>query len=193
MSDVHGYGAYMQWEQQQLTAPWFMATVRELFPEKNGQLCTDPTRQKSGIDVLLTNRNPEDVPPWDRREFTLDAKFRRKAYNDFIVEIKHEGPTVNMLGWGLRGLACDYMLYVVLATAQATLIHWPQWWRWWLSHRHELSVKYPLQQAKNRSYTTHFVTLPWSLFADVPMRTIPLVGYTGATPVVGVSSAPGRS
>jgi len=180
---IHGYSAYMQWEQQQLKAPWFNDLIAELFPQWNYELCSDPQRQKDGVDLLLTRKQPEEVAPWDRREYTLDAKFRRKHYDDFLVEIRHVGPTVQMLGWGLRGLACDYLLYVTLESRQAVLFSWELWWRWWLRERNALSTQYPLQQAKNRSYTTYFVSLPWRLFEEeVPLVRKELVGYTEPVP-----------
>lgn len=183
---VHGYGAYMAWEQEQLRSQWFADTVAMFFPAMIASLCDDPARQKAGIDVILTPRLPDQVPPWDRQGKTLDAKFRKKAYDDFIVEIRHDGPTVNMLGWGLRGMACDYLLYVTLENAQAVLMDWNRWWRWWLAHRSELSTRYPLQQARNRTYVTSFVTLPWSLFeGEVPLVRKPLVGYTDRVPERG--------
>lgn len=172
---IHGYDAYMAWEQEQLKSPWFGNLMATLFPNMDYALCNDPQKQKDGIDVLLTHKRPDQFAPWDRREFKLDAKFRRKHYDDFLVEIRHQGPTVNMMGWGMRGLACDYLLYITLETHAYTLMEWPAWWSWWIRNRHELSTQYPLKQAKNRSYTTYFVNLPWELFAaDVPL----VKGYT---------------
>lgn len=180
---THGYQRYMEWEQQQLKSEWFAQLMANMLPRWNWQLCTDADKQKAGIDVQLERKNQDEVPPWDRRTYTIDAKFRRKHYDDFLVEIRHTGPTVNMLGWGLRGLACDWMLYITLESRQATLFSWELWWRWWLRNRNELAAKYPLQQAKNRSYTTEFVSLPWSLFdKEVPLVRHELVGYTEPVP-----------
>ena len=183
MSLIHGYTTYMEWEQKQLMAPWFSATVTSLFPNMNHTLCADPARQKNGVDLVLRHKHEDQVPPWDRREYTLDAKFRRKTYPDFIVEIRHSGPTVAMLGWGLRGLTVDYLLYVQLATAEAVLIKWESWWRWWLRERNQMANRYPMQRAENRSYTTYFAAIPWHEFeADVPMVRTTLVGYTERVP-----------
>lgn len=180
---IHGYSNYMEWEQQQLKSEWFNQLLVQLFPRWNFQLCTDPQRQKNGIDVIMTRQNADEVPPWDRRDYTLDAKFRRKHYDDFLVEIRHSGPTVSMQGWGIRGLACDYLLYVTLESQQAVLFSWELWWRWWLRERNVLAPRYPLQQAKNRSYVTEFVSLPWSLFEkEVPLVRASLVGYTEPVP-----------
>ena len=173
MTAVHGYSAYMQWEQEQLKAEWFMTLMRELFPRYDVELCHDPAMQKMGVDLLIKPMPEmlELIPPWDRKETRIDAKFRRKHYEDFIVELRHLGPTVNMEGWGLRGLAVNYLAYTSVERQEIVLIDWPKWWGWWLRERHRLAQQYPIKEAVNQTYRTAFVTLPWAEFeAEVPLR-----------------------
>ena len=173
---THGYGQYMAWEQQQLQSDWFRKLTDRAWPNHSVEICDDPEMQKAGVDLLV--HRPEhmvnEIPPWDRQARKVDCKFRRtNIEQDFLVEIRHIGPTVDMEGWGLRGLGVHYLMYVSTQTQSARLMDWVQWWRWWLANRNELSKSFPLSQAKNRTYVTYFVCLPWSLFdSQVDVRVI---------------------
>ena len=82
------------------------------FQREYGQIA-----QKNGIDRIITLDNNEQI--------TIDEKIRYKEYNDIALEhwssFEHK-----TLGWCLKSLDCDYILYVFWGSCRYYLMPFPQ-------------------------------------------------------------------
>ena len=142
---------------------------RELFPDMTDyDRCMHAEAQKRGIDRIITLS--------DGHQHTIEEKIRYKDYNDIALE-RWSSFEDKSLGWCLKELDCDYVLYLFWNSGRYFLIPFEKLRQSLMDNILEWENNYKILQTRNRGvrsmYTTVSVCVPTSVLIDV----IPEIRY----------------
>ncbi|MDX0604904.1 hypothetical protein GOD78_18240 [Sinorhizobium medicae] len=142
---------------------WYGAVMEAMF----GRNCiwspvNDVARQKSGIDVSVTN--------WLGQQFFVDDKFRSKDYGDLLVETMSDRLN-RRLGWMIKhGMRCDWLHYAILPSRISYFVAYrafriafaahQEWMEFARTRRHGFSFDQSSSCCGDRQWTTDFMCIP---------------------------------
>lgn len=130
---------------------FWLAVYRKAFPTMTRcEICTDTTRQRQGIDRVLTLSNGRTV--------NVDEKKRAQEYGDILLEyvsaLEYKTP-----GWIEKDLAIDYLAYAFMRSHRCYLFPWPMLHRAWVQYGQAWKDKYGKVTAKTKTGGSTYQTL----------------------------------
>ena len=135
---------------------------KELFPDMISYTREyNQESQKQGIDRIIRFRNQDTI--------TIDEKVRYKEYNDIALE-HWSSFEDKVLGWCLKPLDCDYILYVFWQSCRYYLMPFPELRRLFEENfdiwRKQFTVLSTKNQGTNINYTTISICVPIDLLMN---------------------------
>ena len=120
--------------------------------------------QKSGIDRVIKLSNGKLI--------NVDEKVRYKEYNDIALE-HWSSFEDKVLGWCLKPLDCDYILYVFWQSCRYYLIPFPELRRLFEENFDIWRKQYTVLKTRNRGTNSDYTTISICVPIDLLMAALP--------------------
>lgn len=131
----------------------------ELYPDmKEFVRCNHVESQKRGIDRIITLE--------DGQQYTIEEKVRYKDYNDIALE-RWSSFEDKTLGWCLKDLDCDYVLYLFWNSGRYFLFPFEKLRQSLTDNLLEWENNYKILQTRNKGVRSHYTTV--SVCVPIPV------------------------
>lgn len=141
----------------------------ELFPDMvSFERCDHIESQKRGIDRIITLSDGSQV--------TIEEKIRYKDYNDIALE-RWSSFEDKTLGWCLKELDCDYVLYLFWNSGRYFLIPFENLRQSLIDNILEWENNYRILRTRNRGVRSHYTTVSVCVPTTVLIDIIPEIKY----------------
>lgn len=159
---VHDFQEDLAWSELPEQYIAYMRAIVHWWPDAIGwKRITDIIQQKQGKDVVL--ELPED------KKVKLQFKARTRDYGDLLIEYRHDLHNGNFVkGWIEKKSDVDFLLYCV--PRKVYRVNYQRLYSVWESHKEEWISKYDVTPAKNLTYNTRNVCVPFYILGDAKIE-----------------------
>ena len=139
----------------------------DLFPDMIGfKRCLSVEKQKQGVDRIVSFS--------DDREYTIEEKIRYKEYDDVALE-RWSSFEDKSLGWTLKDLKCDYVLYLFWYSGRFFLIPFQDLRKALIENLFEWENNYKILQTRNKGVRSIYTTVSVCVAIFVLKECIPSI------------------